>query len=247
MDVQTIVLLALGALTAGFVNGFAGFGTALVASGFWFLVLPPEIVPPLIIIAALVGQFAGLWKLAGTLSWSKSTYLISGGVFGVPIGTLLLTILNPDTVKTSIGCLLLFYSVIQFRGLPDLKLPVHKDGIADRAVGFVGGILGGIAGLSGVLPLIWLQVNKLTSAEQRARYQPFNLLILCFAAVAMAFVGKFNAALLPYALIAVPFSLFGAFVGIRAYVGVSEDMFRRVVLGLLFLSGCAIIGQTILG
>ncbi|MEP2532732.1 sulfite exporter TauE/SafE family protein [Shimia sp.] len=247
MDVYTITLLTLGALTAGFVNGFAGFGTALVASGFWFLVLPPEIVPPLIVVAALAGQFVGLWKLAGRLSWSKSTYLISGGVFGVPVGTLLLTILDPNTVKMAIGGMLLCYSLVQFRGLSDLKLPVHRDGIADRGIGFVSGILGGIAGLSGVLPMIWLQVNKLSSAEQRARYQPFNLLILGFAAVAMGFVGKFNAALLPYALIAVPFSLLGAFIGVRAYVGVSENTFRQIVLGLLFLSGCVIVAQTVMG
>lgn len=43
MELQLLIALAAGALAAGFINGFAGFGTALVASSFWFLVLPPHV------------------------------------------------------------------------------------------------------------------------------------------------------------------------------------------------------------
>jgi uncharacterized membrane protein YfcA len=235
----------LGALTAGFVNGFAGFGTALVASGFWFLVLPPDIVPPLIIVSAAAGQFVGLFKLSGSMNWGKSSYLISGGLLGVPIGTVLLAYLSPALVKTAIGFFLVLYSVIQFKGLPDIIGKQHKDGFADRCVGFIGGIFGGFAGLSGPFPLVWLQLNKLSPSEQRERYQPFNLLVLCFATVAMALIGKLDEELLSYALVSVPFSLVGAVIGVRAFVGVSEQAFRNSVLALLLFSGIVIVAQTL--
>lgn len=247
IDFFVFTFLALGALVAGFVNGFAGFGTALVASGFWFLVLPPQIVPPLIIVSALAGQIVGLWKLSGTMRWGASSYLISGGLIGVPIGAALLMVLEPQAVKVAIGCFLIAYCALQFKGLPDIIKRPHQDGMADRLVGFVGGIFGGFTGLSGPFPLIWLQLNKLSPTAQRERYQPFNLLVLGFATVAMGLIGKLDMALLTFALVAVPCSLIGAAIGVRVFVAMSEQLFQRAVLALLFLSGCAILAQTILG
>lgn len=217
-----------------------------MASGFWFLVLPPDVVPPLIVVSAVAGQFVGLFKLSGSMSWGKSSYLISGGLLGVPIGAALLTYLSPMLVKTAVGLFLVLYSALQFRSLPDLTAKPHKDGLADRCVGFIGGIFGGFAGLSGPIPLVWLQLKKLSPSEQRERYQPFNLLVLCFATVTMALIGKLDTALLSYALVSIPFSLIGAAIGVRAFIGVNEQVFRRAILILLLLSGSAILAQTLI-
>lgn len=246
MDWITVGLLVVGALAAGFINGFAGFGTALVASGFWFLVLPAHLVPPLIILAALAGQIVGLWKLSGKMDFRKSIYLISGGVLGVPLGALLLNVLAPNVVRTTIGWFLIAYALFQLKGLPAVMTVAPKDGFADRCIGFVGGALGGFAGLSGVLPLVWLQLKQLSSADQRARYQPFNLFILILSAVAMVVVGKVDAELLTYAAVAIPFSLLGAVVGANMFLSISEKRFQQAVLLLLVTSGCIIVVQSVL-
>ena len=88
MDWQLILCLITGAGISGFVNGFAGFGTALFATGIWFAVLPFEVVPPLVVISAVTGQITGLVLLKNHLSFDKALPLISGGVIGVPIGTM---------------------------------------------------------------------------------------------------------------------------------------------------------------
>ncbi|WP_373636706.1 sulfite exporter TauE/SafE family protein [Yoonia sp. BS5-3] len=238
------MVLALGAVIAGFVNGFAGFGTALVASGFWFLVLPADVVPPLIIISALAGQVVGLIRLSGQMKWGRSAHLVSGGLVGVPLGAALLGYLNPQAVKAAIGIFLVIYAALQFRGLPDLIRNDHKDGRADRFVGFFGGILGGFAGLSGPVPLVWLQLNKLSPIAQRERYQPFNLIILGFAAIMLVFFGKLDRTLMIYGAVAVPCSMVGAAIGVRAFIGVSAATFNNVVLGLLLLSGGIIVVQS---
>ncbi|WP_165759758.1 sulfite exporter TauE/SafE family protein [Falsiruegeria litorea] len=246
MDWVTVGLLVAGALTAGFINGFAGFGTALVASGFWFLVLPAHVVPPLIILAALAGQVVGLWKLSGRMDFRLSIYLISGGVLGVPVGALLLSVLDPNVVKTTIGWFLIAYALFQLKGLPAAMVSAPEDGFADRSIGFVGGVLGGFAGLSGVLPLIWLQLKRLSPADQRARYQPFNLFILMLSAVAMVALGKVDTELMAYAGVAIPFSLLGAVVGANMFLSISEKGFQRAVLVLLMLSGCFIVSQSLM-
>ena len=56
----TLIIAILGALFAGFTSGFAGFGTALVASGVWLYVLPAPMVPPLTVILSVAGQIVSL-------------------------------------------------------------------------------------------------------------------------------------------------------------------------------------------
>lgn len=243
MELQLLIALAAGALAAGFINGFAGFGTALVASGFWFLVLPPHVVPPLIIVSALTGQLVGLFKLAGTLSWRKSGYLLSGGLIGVPFGAALLALLDPAAVKALIGGFLIAYALLQFAGWPPQPPTARSEGLGDRIAGFAGGVLGGFAGLSGVVPLVWLQMRGFAAKAQRERYQPFNLLVLTFASAAMLVIGKLDRELLVYAAISIPFTLLGAFLGVRCFKGISEARFRQAVLLLLLISGAIIVAQ----
>ena len=42
MDSYSLILFTAGAIAGGFINGLAGFGTALFALGFWLQILPPE-------------------------------------------------------------------------------------------------------------------------------------------------------------------------------------------------------------
>ncbi|MEP2717568.1 sulfite exporter TauE/SafE family protein [Pseudophaeobacter sp.] len=235
--------MAAGASAAGFINGFAGFGTALVASGFWFLVLPAHIVPPLIIVSALVGQLIGLFKLSVELDWRKCSYLLSGGLLGVPLGAAALALMEPSLVKTIIGGFLVIYTLLQFAGWPRPAVSASPEGMADRVIGFFSGVLGGFAGLSGVLPLVWLQLRGFSARQQRARYQPFNLLVLGFASFAMFVIGKLDGELMIYIGISTPFTVLGALLGVRAFKSVSEESFRRAVLFLLLISGAIILTQ----
>lgn len=48
------VYLVTGAIAGGFINGLAGFGTALFALGFWLQILPPEQAVPMAGVSAVV-------------------------------------------------------------------------------------------------------------------------------------------------------------------------------------------------
>lgn len=246
-DPLVLATVVAGALIAGFVNGFAGFGTALIASGFWFLVLPAPMVPPLLVIAAVAGQLVGLIRLHGHLDWRKGHWLISGGLAGVPLGTWLLTLARPESLKLVVGLVLLTYVAAQASRLGALRLNRPGDGWADRLVGFIGGVLGGFGGVSGPPPLVWLQIRGLSGAEARARYQPFNFAVLALAMVTMAVAGKVDGAVLAWSALTVPLSVIGALIGLRAFLGVSEGAFRRAVLVLLLASGMALSWQGLAG
>lgn len=240
-DSTTIVFILLGSLTAGFVTGFAGFGTGLVASGFWFHVLPPAFIPPMVVFASVAGQLVGLIGLKPKFDWPRALPYLLGGVLGVPLGVLALTLASPDLLRLSVGAFLVCYALSQLGGLTRRAIGRWGGRPADAAVGLGGGVLGGFAGLSGPLPLIWLQLRGGPSLDQRAVYQPFNLIVLAVAGLAMAGAGRVDGPVLFALLIAVPGTVVGAFLGARLYRRASEATFRKVVLTLLLCSGAFLV------
>jgi len=244
-DLSSLGFLLLGALAAGFVTGFAGFGTGLVASGFWFHVLPPAVVPPLVVMASVAAQLVSLVNVRPRFDWPRAAPYLIGGAFGVPVGVLALTQASPDLLRLCAGLFLIAYAASQLTGLTRLRVEGWGGRSADAAVGVGGGVLGGFAGLSGPLPLIWLQLRGGPSLDQRAVYQPFNLIILAMAAVGMGVAGQVDVTVLESLVIAVPATVIGATLGARLYHRASEATFRKVVLALLLISGGLLVAQSV--
>jgi uncharacterized membrane protein YfcA len=240
------VVLA-GALIAGFVSGFAGFGTGLVAAAFWYYALPAAMVPPLVALASVVAQLVGLFAVRAAFAWRRAAPYLLGGVVGVPLGVVVLGIASPAILRLTVGLLLVGYAAFQLSPLARGGVTRWGGRAADGAVGVAGGFLGGFAGLSGVLPLVWLQLRGGTSSGQRATYQPFNLIVLALAGIAMAIGGHVTMDVLTVTAAAVPATLLGAMAGVRAYARASEAGFKRLVLVLLLVSGMVLVAQTLAG
>jgi uncharacterized protein len=244
LDVGTLATVFAGALIAGFTTGLAGFGTGLVASGLWFHALPAAMVPPLVALASVAGQLVGLVAVRKSFDWPRALPYLIGGAAGVPLGVGALAIVSSFVLKTSAGAFLVIYSLFQL-------LVRRRPGIgdwggkaADAAIGVGGGFLGGFAGLSGPLPLIWLQLRGGPMDAQRATYQPFNLVVLALAGVGMAIGGQLTLPVLWIAALCLPATLGGAWLGARLYGSVSPQTFQRLVLCLLLVSGCILLAQT---
>lgn len=244
-DPAWLAFVLIGALLAGFTTGFAGFGTGLVAAGFWFHALPAEMVPPMAALAAVVAQLVGLATVRRAFEWGRAAPFLLGGALGVPVGVLALSLASPDTLRLSVGLFLAAYAGFQILGFARLGIGDWGGRAADGTVGIAGGFLGGFAGLSGPLPLIWLQMRGGPSLRQRATYQPFNLIVLALASLGMTISGALDARVLAVAMLCLPVTLAGAWLGAHAYTGVNEATFRRVVLLLLLGSGTILVAQTI--
>src|SRR5262249_60792341 len=117
--------------------------------------------------------------------------------------------------------------------------------IADGAVGFAGGILGGLAGLSGPLPILWASVRGWTKDQRRGLFQIFNGTVLGAALILQIASGFVELNVFWLALLAFPGTLIGAWLGMRTYHALSDRNFFDLVLALLFLSGCGLVWSSI--
>jgi uncharacterized membrane protein YfcA len=245
LDFSALVIVIVGALLAGFTTGFAGFGTGLVASGIWLHALPAAMVPPLVALASVTAQIVGLVTVRKAFDWARVRPYLLGGVIGVPLGVAALAAASPFLLRASIGAFLIAYAVHQLFQRRKREIGGWGGKTTDVVIGVGGGFLGGFAGLSGPLPLIWLQLRGGDSDWQRATYQPFNVIVLALAAVAMSISGQITPRVLWIALLCLPATLIGAWIGTWIYVGVSAQTFQRLVLILLLVSGCILIGQAL--
>ncbi len=244
MTLVFFVTIIAGALAGGFVNGLTGFGTGITALGLWLYVLPPSVAATLVIICSTAAQIQTLPKIWHAIDAHRLAPFIVPGLIGVPIGTWLLESIDVRVFKVSIACLLISYALHSF--LYRTGTVYSRGGrSADGVIGFSGGVLGGLAGLSGALPTIWADIRGWSKDEKRSVFQGFNLSILLAALVSHAVSGLLHRDVLVAAAVALPGTFTGAALGVVLYGRLDENRFRQIVLLLLGVSGIGLLWMNV--
>jgi uncharacterized membrane protein YfcA len=214
-----------------------------MALGIWLYVLPPSDAVPLILICSVVAQSWTLPSLWRSFDFILIWPFVIGGLIGVPLGTLVVAQADPNAFKLTVGVFLLLFPLALYFSKP---MAFRFGGRpADAAIGFAGGILGALAGLSGPLPILWATIRGWGKDERRGIFQTYNWAVLFAALCLQAASGLVAGHVIWLALLAFPGTILGAWLGARCYHAMSDGNFRDVVLGLLFLSGVALVWTTL--
>jgi uncharacterized protein len=240
MGLEQIIIVLLGALAGGIVNGLTGFGTAITALGIWLHVIPPAAASSLAIICSVVSQTQTLHLIWPSIQWKRVLCFVIPGVLGVPIGTLVLPHVDPRIFKLGLGLFLVVYPTYVLVRRREIE-KAWGGSAADGVVGFGGGVLGGLTGLSGVLPVVWTDVRGWSKGQRRAVVQFFNLTILSLALVAHAVSGLLTRQVALEALIALPCTIGGAWLGAFIYRRLADRGYQRIIMMLLLVSGLALV------
>jgi uncharacterized membrane protein YfcA len=167
---------------------------------------------------------------------------VAGGLAGVPAGAFLLAHVSPQTFKVAIGLFLICYCSVMLA--TRARYEISWGGrIADAAIGLGGGVMGGLAGLSGPLPTLWAGLRGWGKDARRAVFQAFNLTILGFAFLSQVAAGIVTSELAGHALVAVPCTMCGVWLGRTIYGRLGDQGFDRIVLVVLLASGVGLIAS----
>jgi uncharacterized membrane protein YfcA len=243
MHATAYALLLIGALAGGFVSGLAGFGTALMALGIWLYILPPSTAVPLVLICSVISQTSTLPSMWRSFDLTLVWPFVIGGLLGVPLGTMLVAQADPRVFKLTVGVFLLVFPIALYFSRP-MAIAIGGK-LADASVGFAGGILGGLAGLSGPLPILWASVRGWGKEERRGIFQTFNIAVLFAALCLQAASGLVERDVIWLTALAFPGTILGSWLGARLYHALSDRNFRDVVLALLVLSGAGLVWNSI--
>ncbi|MEM6467123.1 MAG: sulfite exporter TauE/SafE family protein [Pseudomonadota bacterium] len=242
MTSETAFYLVLGAAAGGFVNGLSGTGTALFAMGFYLVVLAPETAVAIVALMSVLVGLQGLWLVRKEI-WAQPRRLMRflvPGLFGVPLGVLLLQVIEVSVLRITIALFLIIYGCyFGFRSV----LPAYQKRTpgVDAGVGLAGGVLGGAAGISGALPVLWLSIRPWTKAETRAVLQPFNAAILSTTVALLALRGAYDSTAFSALLVTIPCGMIAGQVGIMVFRRLSDIAFRRLLILLSLAMGLGIL------
>ncbi len=240
MTLEFILFTIAGAAFGGFINGLAGFGTSLFALGWWLQVMPPLQAVALSLAMSVFSGIQGVWLVRNAIHWQRLALFLIPALLGIPIGLQVLSQIDAKVLTIVIaGFLLLYGGFFSLRrGLPTITRPTS---VLDAIVGFLGGFLGAVAGLSGALPTMWCSLRAWSKAERRALLQPFNVVILGLSAILLAVQGVYQRDVLFSMMVALPATMASAQIGIAIFKRLNDAQFRRLLITLMFVSGLVLL------
>ena len=241
MTAEFVAVLLAGAFAGGFINGLAGFGTALLSLGLWLQIMPPPQAVAVVVVMSVVSGLQGLWTVRREIRDrpGRLALFLLPGLIGLPLGVTLLNVISATALKLTIAGFMVAYGgfFTLRRSLPHFDRPTPA---IDGGIGFLGGILGGAASLSGALPTMWCAMRPWPKGETRAVLQPYNVGILGGAIVLFALQGLYDRETLLLVALALPGTVIGAQLGIALFHRLSDSQFRRLLILVMFASGMAL-------
>ena len=242
MTVEFITFLVLGAAAGGFINGLSGTGTALFALGFYLVVLQPVTAVAIVALMSILAGLQGLWVVRHAIAANPKRLLrfLIPGLAGVPLGLVLLDLIDARSLRIAIAVLLIIYGgYFTFRS----ALPAFSRDTPwlDALVGGIGGVLGGAASVAGAIPSMWLSLRPWPKAEVRAVLQPYNFAVLSTMVTLLFLKGAFDATAMRALLVTVPCGLIAAQIGIFVFRRLSDNIFRRLLIILTLLMGVGLL------
>jgi uncharacterized protein len=230
VSLNAAIAICTVAFISGTARGFSGFGSALIFMPLASSMAAPRLVAALLLIIDFVAA-APLLPNAWQKADRKATAIIvAGALIGVPIGTYLLSRLEPVATRWIISTfvvalLLLLLSGWRYRG---------KDHAA-IAVG-IGGLSGFCSGLAqtGGPPIVgyWLG-RPIPSVVARANIVLFFGASDFFSAISYAATGLITLDAIKFALVVGPVYACGVWFGASLFGKASEAVFRAICYALI--------------
>jgi uncharacterized membrane protein YfcA len=237
--IDTVAILWLGALVGGIAAGGAGFAFGLTASSIWLHRIDPVHSALLINCCGTLLHLTTIWPQRGHIEVKRLWPFVVAGLVGIPIGVRLLLLLDADLLKAVLGVFLLAFGTYALLA-PRLHTIRAGGRAADAGIGFIGGILSGLGGYSGVLPTIWTQLRGWSKATARAVYQPYIIVIQSFTVVGILWTTYDHAGLMLVLLVLPPLAL-GTWIGWQLYGKLDDRRFRQALAVLLVASGATLV------
>ena len=239
-DVASFCLLSIAVFCGAFVSGLSGFAFSAVAGAILLHVLPPLEAVPLMMACSIAVQTANLWALRKHIRWKESLVLVAGGLLGIRIAVWLLHTADTQIFKNVFGLAVACYAAYMlFR--PQLSYKLQMNVGRNALIGFGGGLVGGLTAMPGAIPTIWCDIHGMPKIEQRGMVQPFIAAMQIFALALLLIQRDLSTKVLFDFAVSVPALVAGTGLGIVAFRGVNDALFRRIILSILLASGLMLI------
>jgi uncharacterized membrane protein YfcA len=230
---NTALAICAIAFIAGTSRGFSGFGAALIFMPLASSLATPRLVAALLLIIDFVGALPLLPNAWREADRKATGIIVAGALVGVPIGTWLLSRLDPVTTRWIISgfvtaLLLLLLSGWRYRGKDYAALSV--------GIGTLSGFCSGLAQTGGP-PIVGYWLGRPVAAKiARANIVLFFAASDFFSVVSYTVSGLLSREAILFSLIVGPVYAIGVRSGALLFGRASEKLFRGICYTLIALA-----------
>jgi uncharacterized membrane protein YfcA len=232
---QTLPMLAavVLAFAGGAIRGYTGFGTPIFLAPIYAVLFGPQAAVPLLIILEIGIAVQMAPSALRQVDWPELRGLLLGCLPMLPVGGLMLSILDPNLVKKIIGLVTATFVAALWWGWRyggPRTLPVRM------AIGAVSGFSNGLTGIGGPPIILYYLSGEKEIAGVRANLVIYFAFITLIAVPFFLYAGLMTLdTVLRWAALTPPL-LVGVAVGSRFFQGTSRKDFMRAALLTLLVS-----------
>lgn len=234
MDVITIILFSLVILVAAFTQALTGLGFALVSVPILVSFVSPKISVPIIMVLTppvMITILIDLWK---HVQLKRIWLLMLMGFAGMPFGTYLLVYLDVQLLKIIIGLTIVLFGTALLLGY---SRRFKNEKIVSIPIGFLSGILGGSTSMSGPPVILFFSNQGDEKNVFRANLVTYFLFLHLSIIPTYIISGLVTMDIVQTAFLLLPALIVGAVLGVKFAAKIDENIFRKVILIIIVLSG----------
>lgn len=242
-DFLSLAIVALAILTGSTMRGYAGFGLPLVAGSIMIFILEPVIVVPLVLMMQVMAGLTSFRVDWPQIDRMRVGGIMTGAVFGIPVGVALLLVLDLNIFRLTTGLLVVTGTLFMSRGFRSGPLPfaVHA------AVGVLAGAMHGLAGLSGPSIVVTFLAQSLEPKTMKTSNSVLFTLLGLVALAILIISGSIHGTIWIAAAALYPVTLLGLKIGEAIFTATGGRGYRQIALTLLFLLGLSLAVRGALG
>jgi uncharacterized protein len=240
------VIFAVFSVLLGYVVlGLSGFGSALVIVPLLTWHWPLTLVVPLVLLIDVPASLLHTGLNVQQVAWREIPRLIPPMVIGALLGMHFLTSTHNDWPLLLLGIYIAAIGLLRLRSAGQIAPPPHTRWT--WPAGLAMGCVETMFGTAGPVVLAWLNRRLLDPAILRATLPMTIAIVALLAIAASAIDGQMRQILLWSAyLVLLPVALLGVVLGHIIAKRVPTESLRRVIFGMLVLSGITLAGRSVL-
>ena len=156
--------------------------------------------------------------------------MAAAGLLTLPLGVYVLISLDEDLMRRAVAAIAILLSLLLLSGW---RYRGPRGGVAAGVAGTLGGFLNGAVSIGGPPIIFYLLSGPDDAATNRAHFISYATIIQAFALTVFIWNGSVTTDLtLSSFAMAIPYAL-ATWAGIHLFKHASEDLFRRVALGVM--------------
>ncbi len=243
MPAADAIAVAVIVALAGAAQSLTGFGFSLLAVPLLAVVVGPEAA---VLTANALGSAVNVALVVE--GWAHvrrrtAAVLLAGAVAGLPIGLLVIEVLDPQALKVVIAVVVLVLTGLLARGV---TLGARGLGV-DLATGFTSGVLSTSTSMNGPPLVLGLQAQGFGPAEFRATLATVFVVSGVLSVLLLTAAGNWTDTVTLALVAGIPGLAVGWWLGRLAYRRVDPVRFRAVVLGMLVASALVALASVVFG